>query len=650
MHKWTIGSLKFVCFSFAFLFLITNISAQPDWVKNALKAELSQELKADAPAIVIHNFASSTISPNGSAISNFHKATKVLKPAGKDETHLFVHIDPLRSVKNLKGWHIESDGTLNGLKKEYVVVVGFAEAAGYYDDSKTLTAIFPDVESGDLVAFEYDVDEKPSWEGFYGQFIFQSDLPVVATAFELTIPVGWEIRTSGQHLDPVTASVEANKSKWTSNSLSYRAEEPYMPDWSSQSRRIQYSCFKQDEIESKGFNNWNDVSKWVRSIYDRDTGKDANLAELIARIKSESSTPHEKLLKVAKWIQDNIRYVAVELGLGRFQPRTPALTLSNKYGDCKDKSELMRAILAGLDIPSQPALAMIGEPVDENFPSPAQFNHVILAIPINNINSSPDFNNAAVAGWLYFDPTDPVTTVGNLPTNLHGTKVLNIAHSDSGLVQLPKLPAEQRHRKYFARVQLLGDYSLNAQIRISDYGNRAAESRLYWRSTSEKDQADWLKKYYSGHISKVILTEFERHDQNDSTWITFNLTGARYINESGELFLLKADLFHSDNLNSFTKPKRVHPITFGFPGITETNIEWLLPGELRLNGKLDTINYSFEDFAVESIAICDSRILRVHTLTRDGGREFSQSEYEHARNYEKNINTAYKRRILFSKE
>ncbi len=649
MPKGTLGSLQIIIICVAILFPITDVSAQPNWVKNALKLDISKEIKADAPAIVIHNSSSSTIKPNGSAISNFQVAVRVLTPAGKDETHLLVHTDPLRSVKNLKGWHIESDGTTNALKREYVVEVGFTEAVGYYDDSKTLTAIFPDVASGDLVAFEYDVEEKPSWEGFFGQFIFQSDLPVVASAFELTIPAGWEIRTSGQHLEPVTASIIENTYKWSANALSYRPAEPYMPDWSSQTRRIEYSCFGQDENKSKGFNNWNDVSKWVRSIYERESANDENLAALIAKIKSESVTPHDRLLKVAKWMQDNIRYVAVELGMGRFQPRVSTLTLSNKYGDCKDKSELMRTILAGIGIPSQPVLAMVGEQVDENFPSPAQFNHVILSIPINGLDTSSEFDRVSVDGWLYFDPTDPVTAIGNLPTELHGTKVLNIAHSDSGLVQLPRLMPEHRKRIYTAKAELLPDYSMKAQVRISDYGNRAAETRLYWRSTSEKAHSDRLREYYSQHISNVILNGFERHEQDDSTWVTFELSGAKYISESGGLLLLKADLLHADNLNELTKPKREHPISFGSPGIIETNIEWQMPPEFRLNGKLDTIKYAFDDFAVESTANLDSGVLRVHSLTKDSDRELTPAEYELAKNYERNINLVYKRRVFFSK-
>src|SRR5262249_17808177 len=48
----------------------------------------------------------------------------------------------------------------------------------------------------------------------------------------------------------------------------------------------------------------------------------------------------------ARWVQDKVRYVALEVGEGGYVPREPSVVAHRLYGDCKDKSFLYMALLA----------------------------------------------------------------------------------------------------------------------------------------------------------------------------------------------------------------------------------------------------------------------------------------------------------------
>src|SRR5262249_25739535 len=82
--------------------------------------------------------------------------------------------------------------------------------------------------------------------------------------------------------------------------------------------------------------------------------------------------------------QEQIRYLAVELGPGTHRPSPPEKVLARRYGDCKDKSLLLVAFLRSMGIEADPALTHVdeGPAMDKRLPSPFVFDHVIVVARI----------------------------------------------------------------------------------------------------------------------------------------------------------------------------------------------------------------------------------------------------------------------------
>jgi hypothetical protein len=104
------------------------------------------------------------------------------------------------------------------------------------------------------------------------------------------------------------------------------------------------------------------------------------LNEMVSGAKSD----HEKIDIIYNYLQDNFRYVSIQLGIGGFKPFPASFTDQKKYGDCKGLSNYMHSCLAAVGIKSYMALINAhydATPVEVDFPI-NRFNHMILCVPL----------------------------------------------------------------------------------------------------------------------------------------------------------------------------------------------------------------------------------------------------------------------------
>ena len=121
---------------------------------------------------------------------------------------------------------------------------------------------------------------------------------------------------------------------------------------------------------------WTNVVAWALPMYEH-APADVPL--------TDAATPEERLLAALRFVQDEVRYLGVEVGRGSHEPRSPAVVLRTRFGDCKDKSRLLVSLLAMHGIESYPALVHTsrGKVLPEQLPSPTAFDHVIVAAHLN---------------------------------------------------------------------------------------------------------------------------------------------------------------------------------------------------------------------------------------------------------------------------
>lgn len=560
-----------------------SATAQPDWLKTSIAQSSGLQTASDATALILLNSADVSVKSSGEVGIHCRRATKILKTAGKDLAIFAEPLNPYREVKNLKGWLVNSGGDVTSLSRDNVAKVAVGQAAGYYDDAFMSIASFDMVPVGSTIGYEYDVTEKDPLLGAFVQAVFQVQQPVVAARLTVTLPENWRVQSRIINCDSCRSSVSGNVYEWWVANLPYRPEEPLMPAWSALSRKVLVSCFGPSTSEARSFDSWSSAASWAASQLDSSANPDPVVSEFTKQLVAGDAPTIDKVRAIADFVRQQIRYVAVELGNGRVVPRPAAKTLAARFGDCKDKVALMRSMLATLGIPSKAVLACTDKPVLEDICHPFQFNHCIIAIPLDQLSPLPEGYSGTCERWLFFDPTHPALSLGKIPEALHGSFVLIASVETTAPTHLPNLDELQDRRVYRVDAALNDGGGFDARVTIIDYGNRGDEVAYWSQNTGDNEEIDAIRKRLASHLGTVNISDFKVEPADDSMTTTLTVRSDSYLTASGDTYLLRVDPIHSEATTRLRDKPRQSDLELGAHGRIETEVTWRL-GRFRFAG------------------------------------------------------------------
>ncbi|UCC44864.1 MAG: DUF3857 and transglutaminase domain-containing protein [Candidatus Zixiibacteriota bacterium] len=595
---------------------------------------------------MIHRSAEVKISRDGDSKTHWRRALKILRPSAVERGFLEVPVRDTRKVKNLKGWLIRPGEETRLLDKNLIVEISGEMAAGYYSDDRKLGAGFLDIRAGDIVAYEFDIENKDEFGAGHHGFVFQDKDPVVTTSYKVEIPAKHKLHISGQNLGPVTFQQEKRRYRWTSGYLPYREDEPFMPPGPTLYREVVVASYDPDDSEERLYKTWEEASRWMYSICDPPATPGDSIRKTVGDLISGIDEPLEQLRTIAEFVRDKVRYVGIWIGPGRILPRPAEKTFHNKYGDCKDKVALTRAMLAAAGIPTAPALALVGGVVDSTFPSPFQFNHVILAIPQSAVPSLDRSLRAVGEEWFFFDPTDERTPFGSLDLRAYNTFVLVGSEEGEALCRLPSIKPEQRLRRNTAVATLNPNGSIEANVRITDYGAYADETQAYLNDIGEKKQTEYAEYLVSDCLRNPVVSELQIVPGNDSLSISFRVTADNYFAQVGELYLLKADFIHSDGSHFFGDCDRTYPIWLGRPRNIELDITWKLPTGWQIDDSPNDIQSSCAAADITGSLTIENASLRHRWRLHYNGDMLPLDSCGSARTFVDNTRAVVEKRIM----
>src|SRR5205823_9470712 len=150
-----------------------------------------------------------------------------------------------------------------------------------------------------------------------------------------------------------------------------------------------------------------------------------------------------KIKSVAKFVQEDIRYVAIELGIGGWQPHPASDVFTHRYGDCKDKATLMSSMLSAIGVESYYVVINTERgSITGDTPAHNGFDHAILAIKlpegVNDSSLLATYQHPKLGKLLLFDPTNELTPFGQIGGYLQDNYGLLVAPDGGELVELPK--------------------------------------------------------------------------------------------------------------------------------------------------------------------------------------------------------------------
>lgn len=317
---------------------------------------------------------------------------------------------------------VRAGQTINALRPSEIKVI---QREGELDErlfNGTLSAVvvINDVRPGDVIDYAYSVNgDNPVLAGSYANVVglAHSDTCVLLRA-RLLWPAARRLfmRTHQTDLQPsVTQGPDEVEYVWERRNAPGVEYEDSAPAWYDPTPFVQLSEFE----------TWADVARWAAPLYAPGELSPA----LRAQIEEWRRLPgdEERLLAARRFVQDEVRYLGIELGTYSHTPTKPSKVFGRRFGDCKDKTLLLTTMLNELGIAARPALVNtdVRRTLDDWQPSPYSFDHVIV--------------RAELAGKTYWiDPTISYQrgTLANATTPEY-ERALVVAAETEALTEIP---------------------------------------------------------------------------------------------------------------------------------------------------------------------------------------------------------------------
>lgn len=413
----------------------------PEWATNASAAKGDW---GDAKAVVLLQDTLLTVQPDGKAIERDRMVVKILRPEGRREATPEVGFSKDQKLLPFHVWSIAPDGHHYAMKDSEYVEAGSSEYGILYADERVKMASPPGADPGGIIAWE-TTQQFPTYLS-EDNWQFQNNVPTAETSFEIDLPPGWhEYPVWFRHEAVPSTQIAPNHFRWEIDNLKGidLSQVQLHPAWVALAGRMSVH-FSANPIP-EGSALWGKIGAWYQGLAapESEGGTDIS-AE--ARSVAGDGDFMARLSKVADFMQQQIRYVGIEIGIGTLRPHSAEEVFRNRYGDCKDKATLMISMLSAVGIRATwVAVDHRRGVVDPGTPS-IFGDHVITAIEIPAGYENPRLQavvtTRADRRYLIFDPTNPYVPIGEIPENEQGSYGLLVAGADSQVIQLPMLKPE----------------------------------------------------------------------------------------------------------------------------------------------------------------------------------------------------------------
>lgn len=493
----------------------------PAWLK-AAAASTAPAYDKRVKAVVLHHERNVTVGDDGRVVTSTNYAVRVLSREGREEaTAHALYLNGAGKVRELKAWLLRPGGEVRKYGKDETVDMAL-NAEDVYDEARLRVISARDEAEAPGTVFGYQsvteertVFSQDGWD-------FQDELPALVTRYTVTLPTGW--RASGvlfnhAKLEPAVAGTTYT---WELRDLPPIEHEPNAPTMSSLAPRLAVSYLAPDAARNAmipGFENWQEVSRWLSTLHDPQAEPDDALALKARDLTANCKTELEKIAAVGRYAQA-VHYISIQMGVNRgggMRPHAATQVFAKNYGDCKDKANLMRTMLRVLKITAYPVAIYSGDRtyVRDEWPSPHQFNHCIIAVKVSDETNAPSVVKHPTLGrLLIFDPTDPNTPVGDLPDHEQGSWALVIAGGEGQLMRMPAMPPEANTVERTSDVTLSSDGSISAVVRERTVGQSAAYERGVFKELSRGDYQKVIERWAGAGAAGAKFTKIEPADNH----------------------------------------------------------------------------------------------------------------------------------------
>ncbi|MCU1301872.1 MAG: hypothetical protein JWQ87_2156 [Candidatus Sulfotelmatobacter sp.] len=584
----------------------------PAWMHALVNTPIpTYDEKTDA--VLLYSETNVTVISTDKIRMQVREAYKILRPGGRERGIVFVEFYPQRKVKSLHGWCIPAQGKDFEVKdKDAIEVAPNVDGGELMSDVKYKVLHIPAPDPGNIVGYEYELEEQPFF--LQDTWHFQEADPVRESHYSLQVPPGWEYKASWlNHAEVKPTHGGSNQSQWALNELKGIRREPEMPPRDGVAGAMIVSFFPPGGPALNGFANWDGMGKWYANLVSGRMDASAPIKQEVATLTAAKTTQLQKMQALAAFVQRDIRYVAIELGIGGWQPHSAPDVFSHRYGDCKDKATLLRTMLAELGIDTYHVVIYTERgAITPLTPAHHGFNHAIIAIKLPEGMADPaliaTIQHPKLGKILFFDPTNELIPFGQIPGYLQANYGLLVTQNGGELVELPQQPSSMNSIQRTAKLTLDTNGMLKGDVKETRLGARASFERRRLRTTTQDvDRIKPIEELLANSLSSFRITHATviNLQQTDLPFgFNYSFESQNYAKSAGNLLLVRPRVIGNKGFSFLeTKEPRNFPIEFEEPARDSDTFEITIPAGYTVDDLPPPVDadYSFASYHAKTV-------------------------------------------------
>ena len=609
---------------------------------------LDAKLVANADAVVRLNATSIEIAGLESLKQTHKRVVTILNSKGNDHLDLKVYYDDKIKVKNLGAIAYDKFGKQlkkfkSGDFKDMAAVSSFS----LYEDSRVKYLSYVPNSYPYTIEFYYETTTSnttwiPFWRPLQGYNI-STEKSTYDIVYDSALGLSKKEKNFRGYniLDQSKNGVVS----YIAENLEAIEPEELSPDFRSIAPvlliaplRSHYEGF---EIEA---GDWETMGKW---IYDNLLSGSTDLSEetkkKVLGLVEGINSPLEKARVIYNYVQNNTRYVSVQVGIGGIRPIPASEVDRVKYGDCKGLTNYTRALLEVVGVTSYYtevyASANNQIDMDKSFPSLlGQANHVILNIPIQN--------NKSV--WLECTSQSlPFNFLGDFTDNRN---VLAISPEGGKIIRTPKYDPLENSQVVKANLKILDDRSVVVNAKVISEGLRY-NKRYYLEKETLLEKEKFIKSQW-GHMGDMDIDRMDFHNDKESVSFTqeIDFRAGNFSSVSGSLLLIPVNTLNKTIHLPQRYRNRKMPLEIerGFSDNAEYDIH--LPKGYKLESTPDNlfIENKFGKYSADIEKVSESRLKYTRQFVVYEG-VYPKEEYADYRSFIKEVSKNDNAKIILTK-
>jgi hypothetical protein len=462
--------------------------------------------------------------------------------------------------------------------------------------------------------------------------------------YTVTVPADLDLKFKAQHIALPPSIVTSGKNKiytWEVKNLASVAYEEGAVSYENSYPAILLSPNKFSMDGNEGdLSSWKNFGFWYAALSKGSLNLPDETKSLLKEMVKDAKNDQEKIKILYSYLQNNFRYVSIQLGIGGFKPFDASFVDKKKYGDCKALSNYMQAILNSVGIVSYAALINAQynkQPVDPAFPHNS-FNHVILCVPSNKDTT-----------WL--ECTSKSTEAGVLGSFTENRNALLITPEGGVLVATPKSKASENTFNLTSKINLNPDASGESESVLETNGEYKEEIIDNVMNEKKDDQ----KEYLVGQLGFLQPDEFELSNSNDNNFAktSFSLKIEKVPEfTAGSKMFLNPRIYKIWNYTLPSTEKRTKSYYCPFPFIKTDTTVYQLPENYTVDNLPKGRDTKFEYGSFKTKYVYDEK---ANTITSIAFLQLSHNvipaeKFAEARKFFSNVIEEYTEKIVVKKK